>query len=78
MAVWFFPEFPISFPGSYLVQASSGCGGLMTTRLRSHLWSSETMAQGMQHVSEQPKGFLAKSENFDEELDREFQVACQI
>ena len=41
--------------------------------LRSSVWSSETLVQGIGHVSKQPVGFLAKTEE-DIELVDEYHV----
>lgn len=47
-------------------------------RLRSAVWSSETLLQGAKALSKQPDGLLAKTENEDADLEYEFQVPCLI
>lgn len=46
----------------------------MTQRLRSSLWSSETLVQGMQNISEQPQHILSKTEYPDDDLEFQLQV----
>lgn len=48
----------------------------MANRLRSAVWSSETLRQGMMEVSKQPDGLLVKDEDEDEDLALEYQVPC--
>ncbi len=48
----------------------------MQRRLRSSIWSSETLLHGMRAVSEQPNGLLMKDEDEDEDLALEYQVPC--
>ena len=42
-------------------------------RSRSSVWSSDTLAQGMSTVTQQPNGLLVKTEE-DETMIREFHV----
>lgn len=46
-------------------------------RLRSAVWSSETLLKGMESISKQPDGLLIKSEE-DEALVNEYQVPLMI
>lgn len=46
-------------------------------RLRSSLWSSETLVRGMRSVTLQPDGLLVKDEE-DETLVREYHVSCSL
>ena len=46
-------------------------------RLRSSLWSSETLVRGMRSVTLQPDGLLVKNEE-DETLAREYHVSCSL
>ena len=48
----------------------------MAHRLRSAIWSSETLLNGMMAVSQQPDGLLMKDEDEDEDLAVEYQVPC--
>lgn len=43
--------------------------------LRSSVWSSETLVQGMKEVTSQPTDFLVKDEDADPELAAEFAVS---
>lgn len=47
--------------------------------LRSSAWSSETLVEGMKHVTSQPSEFLAKQEDEpDNDLVNEFQVSYAL
>ncbi len=44
-----------------------------TKRLRSAVWSSETLARGMASISQQPDGLMVKTEE-DESMVKEYAV----
>ena len=53
--------------------------GLPMEALRSSVWSSETLIDGVNHVTDQAKDFLMKKETeSDEELAAEYQVASPL
>lgn len=43
--------------------------------LRSSVWSSQTLVQGMKNVTSQPTNFLVKDEDEDPELAAEYAVS---
>lgn len=49
-------------------------------RLRSALWSSETLIQGMKAISKQPDRMMAPKDELesDDDLALEFQVSCSL
>ena len=53
--------------------------GLPMEALRSSVWSSETLIDGVNHVTDQAKDFLMKKETeSDKELAAEYQVASPL
>lgn len=46
-------------------------------RLHSHIWSSETLLDGMREIGSQPHAFLVKDE-CDEALVQEYHVSCPL
>ena len=53
--------------------------GLPMEALRSSIWSSETLIDGVKHVASQAKDFLMKKEpESDDELAAEYDVASPL